>query len=860
MKYLEELADELFVGPIEAWQPEREHFPIGDNFFGPIELAGQSPTSEWGIWKLYKFSNSLPEAGFKIHVAPKLDDFDAVLKHVFRIASELNLTIKHLSRREYLWALYSKNAPRNNAGKAIVLYPEKTQLDECLRALTMAVQGFEGPPIAGDHRLGTTILHVRYGAFELHRSTYYDEYGNPYILGPDNKWRPDLRESVPLKSDAAYLPEVFKEAPRRESHLPAHYDVISAYSTHPGGGTYRGFDNVSNQPIVLKRGIRHIGVDGSGVDAAQRVVHECAILRELGITDTFRGRLPEVLDSFWVDSSYFMVMRLVPGVNLYEWTASNNPIYKFESRTSPGYCVAANEFCDRVFSIGKQTRQLIKDLFNEGIIHNDIQPGNVIVDSHGKIALIDFEGSTNGADSGIRGLSWVYGQKRSFGYEVDLEAVSQLKAYALWPPVVSAHLDPEWSVRFRTHLLRYFPMAFTEIFSGHNASGVSIENNLLDTYETEKAYANAVCHFFESGLGLPYILRTGSGHSDNRQIASFGNGLLSTLALSSNAQEVRDAQAQFTSFISSGPTLPLRTHDLSLINGVGLTAPTLKMVGHGDAAQIWGNAYVDTLQNIDLSKVSWNLETGLAGYLYSLLRLKEEGVSGDLIDSTLDLIADSLQHRADTFLAADKEGIDVSQNLGLITGSSGVALALHCFGASKGVRSSIPSRLIEWELSTYQQVHGARYYTDETNRFRPYLDRGNAGLLVAAAAVLGPETLRNSQWQPVIKGIGTALGVTPGLMTGAAGILLSASVLDEDPDNSFGIASLVENLKFELGNMFITTSFGQIPAGNLSRRISLDGSTGAGGAVLAYTGGLKLFMPHIWTHGSSSYLQERADA
>ncbi|WP_455423375.1 class III lanthionine synthetase LanKC N-terminal domain-containing protein [Auritidibacter ignavus] len=772
-----------------------------------------------------------------MHVSPRIEDFDAVLQHAMHIASDKRITIKHVSRREFLWVLYSKNAPRPNAAKAIVLYPKRDQLEACLRQIWEATHEFEGPPVAGDYRLGGSILHVRYGAFETGPSTQYDHAGNPLILGPDGQWRADIRRVNPESRDAAHLPGIFKEMSAPSARLPGRYQIDSAFVTNAGGGVYRGSEISTGRNIVIKRGIRHIGLDGAGDDAALRVMREAETLARLKGAPRLHGRIPEVLDTFWVDDSYFLTTSALPGITLYEWTASNSPIYAFSSRTSHAYREAARSYSAKVDSIAKQLRDIVLQLGNAGVVHNDLQPSNILIDSDGSVSIVDFEAATNGQASGMRGVSWVYGSQRTFGLQADMDAITSLEAYAYWPPIVAAHLDPDWPARLHNHLRRYFPGKDQEMGRELPDKYPTCSDGLSTRPDLETVYAQAVCRFFETGRGLPKTERTKTGVAENRTIASFGKGLLATLSLRPVSNGVTVARRRFVERLAHGPSAQLRPHDLGFIDGVGLTAPLLHSSGHPAEAEAWVAAYADALRHLDPDQADWSIANGLAGHLLSILRMRAIGTRMAELEELASGISERLQERALAVLKQRSVEDRGGENMGLMMGASGVAVALHHYQLVTGIPSCLPQELIEWEVSRYRPVHNALFFVDSSRRFRPYLDRGNAGLLVAALVVLDPAELDQPRWLSVVEGMRTGVGVSPGLMTGAAGLLYAATAIHEADVISADTAGLVHDLRADLSDMLVQTADGPMAPGNLSRRVSLDGAHGAGGStsVLART-------------------------
>ncbi|MDF2560620.1 MAG: hypothetical protein K0R99_2066 [Microbacterium sp.] len=840
MTYLDDLADPVMTAPITLWRPEEQDFPIDRRFFGPLGRRSPDPASDWGIWRVIRGRRALPAQGFKIHLAPRFDEFDEVLAIAERVAREFELTVKHVARREFLWALYSKNAPRVNAGKAIVLYPRPDDLARCLASLRRELGPRTGPPVAGDHSLNDTIIHCRFGAFEFSESTQFDERGNALIQGPDGTLRPDARTVVPVAADKDHLFELSGLRFDAEPHaLPDRYRVRSAVAVHAGGGTYLADDLATGDRVVIKRGIRFIGLDGRGLDAAQRIREETETLRAMADSPRLDGRVPRLVDTFEIGTSSFLVETWIGGVTLFEWVASNSPVYAGVDRGTDEYQALAATYSRRVATIGDQLRELVADLSRAGITHNDLQPANVLVADEG-VALVDFEAASRGGPSGVRGVPWVYGTRREYSIQSDVDAVDQLTAYAYWPPVVSAHLDPTWRSRFASGVQRYFsghaPMSHTR--NGGLDEPSAAPPAAADIY---RAYARACRHYLETGVGLPHPLRSPRGNLDNRSVASLGSGLLSLLFLPGEDDEVRSAQQRLLDVVADGPSRPLRVSDLGLMGGVGLLPAALRRQGDDEGAALWSDAYLDRLEATEFDALSSRLDTGLSGILTAIL-LGTDGRPSGRAAAVADRVGRELDVRARHLLRDHLGRSPDADQRGLMGGGPGIALALALWARTHGGDAATSYDLIDSERRRYQVVKRALYFVDGDNKFRPYLDRGNAGLLVAASTILPANELANPRWQRIAAGLKTALGVAPGLMTGAAGLLFAASVVNARLGHLPGQIDSA-GLLADLQSMLVPTPHGPLAPGGLGRRVALDGATGSGGAavaVAAHSGDLSL--------------------
>ncbi|OYC95648.1 phosphotransferase [Microbacterium sp. Yaish 1] len=843
MTRLDDLADSVMTASLALWRPEARDVPIDSRFCGPLGQDPQDPPSEWGMWNVIRGRRPLPAQGFKIHVAPRFDEFEEVLAITKRVAREFGITMKHVSRREFLWALYSQNAPRTTAGKVIVLYPRPDDLAPCLASLRQALGPRSGPPVAGDHSLGDSIIHSGWGAFEFSESTPFDEQGRAVIAGPDGTPRVDARVVVPVASDREHLCEASGLRFGVNPHaLPDRYRVRTAVTVHAGGGTYLADDLATGGRVVIKRGIRFIGLDERGTDAAQRICDETDTLRLLADDSGLESRVPRLVDSFEIGMSRFLVETFIDGVTLHDWVVSNSPVYAGLDRGTDEYRVLAEAYARRVATMGDQLRELVADLSASGVAHNDLEPSNVLVTGDG-VALVDFETASRSRGPGApaaHGAPWVYSALAESAGDGDLQAVDTLMTYAYWPPVVSAHLDPGWRSRWASGAQRYFAgrTPTTRSAAGTHPAPTTEPPTATEIY---RAYANACRHYLDTGIGLPRPLRSPRGNLDNRSVASFGDGLLSLLLLPSDDSVIRAAQQQLLAVVQDGPSRPLRVSDLGLIGGVGLLPAVLERNGNHDAASLWFDAYLELLETAELDAISSRLDTGLSGILTSLLVAADGRPTGHTAAVT-DRLGRELEARARHLLRTDLGRTEESERRGLMGGASGMALALSLWSRARGSETSVPYNLIDAERRLYQVVNRVLYFVDGQNTFRPHLDRGNAGLLVAASTILPASELAAQRWQRIAAGLRTSLGVAPGLMCGSAGLLFAASLVNERLGSLPGRIDS-DGLLADLQSMLVPTEHGPLAPGGLGRRVTLDGATGAGGvavAVAAHRGDLEL--------------------
>jgi hypothetical protein len=805
MSYFDELADAEMISPIQSWDPVAQNFPLPFNNPGQIRVADDG--IHHGIWSVHRMSLDRRTLwGFKIHVAPKFDEFEDVLAVVDRVCRSRGIEYKHVRKREVLWALYSKNAPLVHAGKGIAIYPARDELEIVLRELYERLEGRRGPIVHGDYRLGESILHVRYGAFRFDDAIRITETGDPVIFDPDGLSRVDVRTVAPIANDYKHLPPIFDlVAPADRSCLPERYAVLKALASHAGGGVYLALDKRMNREVILKRGVSFLGIDSVGMDGFSRIKHEYDVLSHLD-TAKFNNQVPSPLDTFRVKNDLFLVEEYLGGRTLAEWTAVNNPIYHRNVQLLKNVERLPSSFRRRVFGITTKLRLLIDKLGSAGVIHNDLQPVNILVTPQDEVALVDFEGASCDAISsktGMRGIPWVYGRAREFNSNADQAAVHRIGLYCQWPAVGDAHLDESVDGRFHSWLSKERPT----------------DDQLLELLQSHVSIA---ADWHQSGRGLSDPNRSSK---DRRWITSlgFGKGLLGALFVRSSDEKVCQAQKKILTLYSDIPERVFQPSELGYIDGGGMI-PIVLNWHQADSAVMWASTYVDSVRNTDLHQFSWRLDRGIAGVLLTLHLLPQ--VPG-LVDQK-ERVLSHLRTCSSKWL--NEDSLHQLEGRGFFGGAAGVAFALSM--SEENYDAELAGKLLDVELSTYQKVSGAMYYTDSSNRYRPYFDRGNAGTLISALNVFPVSRLRQKIWRQVIRGLFTGMGVEPGFAQGTAGILGAVKILQMvDSTGDLISDSILSGLESDLASYFIRTQDGLVVPGKLSRRISLDGRHGLGGVV-----------------------------
>lgn len=421
------LGDPLHFSSPATWQPE------WDIDFSTDCSEGRSDDS--GIWHFHRAAGiPLADQGWKIHVSSTSSDAFNVLTIVRAICAEQQVSYKHLNRMSTLVALNSKGADRSASGKFIAVYPTNVSEFRLLAEhLAVELQGFDGPHVLTDCRWkdGAPVF-FRYGAF---RSIFsYSPAGKRVLARKDGKGNliEDSR-SIPfaLPTDISvpdFITTQLALLPVAEA-MPFHVNRAIQFSNT--GGIYEGSHPSDNKAIVLKEARAHTGFYPNRLDATGRLNHEASVLKDLMECDF----VPNPVASFKVWEHRFLALEKMPGLSLRAWAAVHHPALRFASGRGE-----FDEYRMRCELILTDLSDKINRLHGHGLAHNDINPGNVIVDENLVVSLIDFEAagpanSTSQPPIACPGFVPSEGD----GRERDLYALGVMRLWLLYPALSGLH-------------------------------------------------------------------------------------------------------------------------------------------------------------------------------------------------------------------------------------------------------------------------------------------------------------------------------------------------------------------------------------------------------------------------------------
>ncbi len=202
-------------------------------------------------------------------------------------------------------------------------------------------------------------------------------------LVPDCQIEPELSQAMRPKSDRSYTEiwlQSLNQSPERKTLEPLEpgqivgenrFEVLHKLGIGGQGTAYLcrplGEDGAPN--VVLKETILPVFVDETvRRKALESFEREARLLKSLN-----NAGIVELLDYFVEDHRAYLVLEHIDGSNLRELVINNAPL-----RTE--------QVCD----IALQACTILKFLHDNSIVHRDFTPDNLILNSSGKVKLIDF--------------------------------------------------------------------------------------------------------------------------------------------------------------------------------------------------------------------------------------------------------------------------------------------------------------------------------------------------------------------------------------------------------------------------------------------------------------------------------------
>lgn len=330
----------------------------------------------------------LPGQGWKIHVSATAGNAQEILTRCVGHLAAHGIPFKHLRNLAMVVAGNLRGMSRSSAGKVITVYPaDADAFVRCADALAGLLTGLDAPAVLSDRRWAPQApVYFRYGAFTAQQ--LWTEDGRRVLArsGPGGTPVEDTR-AIPFRVPAdvevpAPIADRLAAQPRTDSLPPLTFTAALRHST--GGGLYRA-TMPDGSPAVVKEARPLTGGRPDLADSVHRLHTERDALRRL----TGRGVVPEVLADFELGGHHFLALSEAPGDNLQHWVAAHHP--QLSPEPQPG---TVQQYLTAVDRIITDLRVKVAGLHAAGLGHNDLHPGNVMVDAELTTTLVDLESAT----------------------------------------------------------------------------------------------------------------------------------------------------------------------------------------------------------------------------------------------------------------------------------------------------------------------------------------------------------------------------------------------------------------------------------------------------------------------------------
>lgn len=342
--------------------------------------AGRTP------WSAVSSPDPLPAAGWKVHVAARLEDADETLDTVGELCLELGLSFKYMPSADILHLMERKYAPRTSSGKFITVYAGAADAaDRLLERLDPLLAGREAAVALTDVPVAGRPYGVRHGSFVEHWTGLPNGLDALAYEAADGTLHRDRRTAGAELPDGVAAPVRAVEAleahrrARAEQVLP--YRITRALHRSNGGGVYDAL-TPEDRRVVVKEGRRHTGLGLDGRDAADSLADEARALRALaGIPG-----IPEHVAEHDLGDRTYLVMEHLDGARGIEFVARHHP-----DMVAGADAERWRSYAERAGRIVANLRAAVAAMHRRGWSFGDLHPGNVLIRDDDSVALIDFE-------------------------------------------------------------------------------------------------------------------------------------------------------------------------------------------------------------------------------------------------------------------------------------------------------------------------------------------------------------------------------------------------------------------------------------------------------------------------------------
>jgi tRNA A-37 threonylcarbamoyl transferase component Bud32 len=358
--------------------------------------------------------HTLPAQGWKIHLSATPLTVAAVLARAVPVLVARRCEFKFAADLATVRWLTSRGCARPAAGKVVTAYPrDDAEFRALVADLDAATGGLAGPGILSDLRHRPDgVVHYRYGSFRQRLALDDDGLYRPMLTAPDGSHAEDRRVPWfthpgwvdPPYAEPAPTPPTPAEVSRAAAALGAaavaptavgpdavgpgavgpgavgpgpirlggRYLAIEAIQHSTRGGVFRGRDELTGEPVIIRQARAYVEVDPDGRDARDRLRAEADLLRSLPAT-----LVPRLLDVVEEPDQSFLVREPVDGPTLRQWVAIH--------RDGGGVPLGPG------LAMARAVIRLFRALHQDDLVVVDVSPSNLVVEPSGALRLIDLE-------------------------------------------------------------------------------------------------------------------------------------------------------------------------------------------------------------------------------------------------------------------------------------------------------------------------------------------------------------------------------------------------------------------------------------------------------------------------------------
>lgn len=296
---------------------------------------------------------------WKVHISPKIEDFEIVKKTVHKIATECGVTYKRVVDRDAMYLLSSVGVPASQIGKLITLYPSTVSIAKnLLNRLYDELKHYDGIEVISDRPYrDSKVIWYRYGT-HTPLDTEKEER-KPYFVLPENITDPFVSEDQFLTG----------------SIIQKQYSFIKILRRKGEGNIYIAKNKMDEQ-VVIKEVRKNVYISPNIKKTAQKEFEFQFISRA---NNNKNLNIPKAIEKIEEKYSIFYVYAYVQGNSLENFPA----LVRFMEFTS-------KDKSEILKNIIFQLLNSIRELSFLGIDKLDIHPGNFII-SNNKLFWIDLD-------------------------------------------------------------------------------------------------------------------------------------------------------------------------------------------------------------------------------------------------------------------------------------------------------------------------------------------------------------------------------------------------------------------------------------------------------------------------------------